>query len=362
MFSPGGQRVLHKCLKILRLSFADFTSLPDLKKLNVVKTVEKIVDNNTSIFIESPIHVKIKPIDVNDLNAHNKLSMHLYSQGKDTSDFQVKQSSKRLELFNKNTTADRNDVCLIHVPYQLKVHVTTTDNASVHFDKLEGQEFVIKTQKGTVSVGDLKAQDIKVESSEGEIISEGRLQASNIDLKTGLNSGIKCHSIMSNNFNVTTHAGSITVKSCYSDNSHFTTAMGNINLDRLHSSVIIDVIQQGNLYITSFSGNLQASLKSGDVFLHASQLREKSSIFIHEKGKVELLIPDILKNLPPTNLIAEKIKVDDKIKDLGRFMDDGHPKRFRLLYPDQGEPLNELHVVCKNGSIDIKEADTAFMI
>lgn len=362
MFSSSGRRVLHNCLKILRLSYADFTSLPDLKKLNVVKTVEKTVDNNTSIFIESPIHVKIQPIDVNDLNAHNKLLMQLYSLGKDSGDFQVKQSSKRLELFNKNTSADKNDVCLIHVPYQLKVHVTTTENASVHCDKLEGEEFTFKSQKGAINVSNLKAQHISVESKEGEIVTEGRLQASSIELKTGLQSGVKCNNIMSNNFVITTHAGAVAIKSCYSDKSHITTAMGNITLDRFHTSIIIDVIQQSKLHMTSFTGNLQASLKSGEVFLHASQLIDKSSIFIHEKGKVELLIPDIIKNLPATNLIADKITVDDKIKDLGRFMDDTHPKRFRILYPNEGEPVNELHVVCKNGSIDLKETDMPFLV
>ncbi|KAM3959785.1 protein FAM185A-like [Aphomia sociella] len=358
MFSLGGQRVLHKCLKILRLTVVDFSNLPDIKNLNVVRTVEKTIDNNTSIFVESPIHVKVQPIDVNDLKAHNKLIMTLYSQGKDTSDFQVKQTSKRLELLNKNTSSDRNDVCLIQVPYHLKVQVTTTDKASVYLSKLEGEEFVVKTEKGMVKIGDLKAQNIKVESSEGELHTEGKLQASNIDLKTGLNSGIHCHNIMANSFAVTTHAGSIAVKSCYSDKSHFTTLMGNIKLEHMHRSVMIDVIQQGNLYITSFSGNVHATLKSGEVFMHASQLTDKSSIFIHEKGKVELLIHDILKNLPATNLIADKIKVDEKIMKLGRFMDDTHPKRFRF----EGEPHNELHIVCKNGSIELKETDMPFHV
>ncbi|XP_075975855.1 uncharacterized protein LOC142976407 [Anticarsia gemmatalis] len=358
MFTLPGQRVLHKCLKILRLTVADFSNCPDIKKLNAVRTVEKTIENNTSIFIESPIHVKMVPIDVNDIKAHNKLTMTLYSQGQKSIDFQVKQTSKCLELLNKSTASDRNDVCVIQVPYQLKVQVTTTDSASVSLSKLEGQEFVVKTQKGAVNVADLKAQNIKLESAEGELKSEGRLQATNIDLKTGCLSGIHCHNIMANVFNVTTHAGPIVVKSCYSDKSHFTTLMGNIQLDHLHRSVLIDVIQQGNLHITGFSGNLQASLKSGDVYMHASQLTEKTSIFIHEKGKVELLMPDIVKNLPATNLIADKITVDDKILKLGRFMDDAHPKRFRF----EREPHHELHIVCKNGSIDIKETDLPFMI
>lgn len=358
MFTLARPRVLYKCLKILRLTLVDFTSIPDLKTLNVVRTVEKTIDNNTSIFIESPIHVKVQPIDVNDNKAHNKLTMTLYSQGKDASDFQVKQTSKRLELLNKNTSSDRNDVCLIQVPYQLKVQVTATDKAAVHLSKLEGEEFIVKTQKGAVSVSDLKAQTIKVESVEGEVDTEGKLQATNIDLKTGLNSSIKCNNILARSFNAMTHAGSISVKSCYSEKSHFTTLMGNIKLDHLHRSVMIDVIQQGNLFITSFSGDLQAQLKSGDVFMHASELTDKTSIFIHEKGKVELLIPDIVKNLPATNLIAEKITVDDKILKLGRFMDDSHPKRFRF----EKEPQNELHIVCKNGSIELKETTEPFII
>lgn len=358
MFSLVRQGVLNKYLKILRLSIVDYSNLPDIKKLNVVRTVEKTIDNNTSIFIESPIHVKVQPIDVNDLKAHNRLTMTLYSQGKATSDFQVKQTSKRLELLNKSACSDCNDVCLIHVPYQLNVQVTTTKNASVHLSKLEGEEFIVKTQNGAIKVSDLKAQNIKVESAGGEVQTEGRLQASSIEMKTGLNSGISCNNIMANSFVVSTHAGPISVKSCYSDNSHFTTLMGNIRLDHLHRSVMIDVIQQGNLYITGFSGNLQASLKSGEVFMHASQLIDKSSIFIHEKGKVELLIHDILKNLPATNLIADKIKVDAKILKLGRFMDDSHPKRFRF----EGEPHNELHIVCKNGSIELKETNIPFMV
>ncbi|XP_022825947.1 uncharacterized protein LOC111355997 [Spodoptera litura] len=358
MFTLMGERVLHKCLKILRLTVADFSNLPDIKKLNAVRTVEKIIDNNTSIFIESPIHVKIQPIDVDDLKAHNKLTMTLYSQGKETSDFQVKQTSKRLELFNKNTASDRNDVCVIQVPYHLKVQVTTTDYASVHLAKLEGQEFVVKTQKGTINVSNLKAKNIVVESIEGEIKSEGSLQANNIEIKTGLNSGITCNNIMASGCNVTTHAGPIVVRSCYCCKSHFTTLMGNLRLDNLHKSVMIDVIQQGNLHITGFSGNLQASLKSGDVYMHASQFKDKSSIFIHEKGKVELLMPDILKNLPATNLIAEKILVDEKILKLGRFMDDSYPKRFRF----EKEPHDELHVVCKNGSIELKETDLPFFL
>lgn len=358
MFSLVRPRVLHKCLKVLRLTWADFSSLPDLKHLNVVRTVEKTIDNNTSIFIESPIHVKVQPIDVNDLKAHNKLTMTLYSQGKDTSDFHVKQTSKRLELLNNNTCSDKNDVCVIQVPYQLKVQVSTTENASVHMSKLEGEEFIVKTQKGNVNVSDLKAQNIKVESMEGAVKSEGRLQAISIELKTGGNSDISCNNIMSSSFSVVTHAGHIGVKSCYSEKSHFTTLMGNIRLDNLHRSVMIDVIQKGNLHITGFAGNLQASLKSGDVYMHASQLTEKSSIFIHEKGKVELLIVDILKNLPATNLIAEKITVDERIMKLGRFMDDSLPKRFRF----EREPQNELHIVCRNGSIDLKETATSITL
>ncbi|CAG4970213.1 unnamed protein product [Parnassius apollo] len=284
--------------------------------------------------------------------------MTLYSEGNDASDFQVKQTSKRLELLNKNTSSDRNDVCVIQVPYKLNVQVTTTDSASVHLAKLEGPEFVVKTQKGNVNIADLKADNIKVECTEGDIETGGRLQASNIELKTSLNSGIKCHNIMANSFIVTTHAGPIAVKSCYGDKSHFTTLMGNIRLDHLHRSVIIDVIKQGNLYITGFCGNLQASLKSGDVFMHASQLTDKSSIFIHEKGKVELLMPDIINNLPATNLIAEKITVDDKILKLGRFMDDSHPKRFRF----ERDSHSELHIVCNNGTIELKETNLPFIV
>ncbi|KAJ2947619.1 hypothetical protein O0L34_g17420 [Tuta absoluta] len=351
MFSIGKTRIVPKCFNILRLTFVHFSNLHDLKNLNVVRTVEKTIENNTSIFIESPIHVKIQPIDVNDLAAHDKLTMTLYSRGKETSDFQVKQTNKRLELLNNNTNADRSDVCVIQLPYQLKVQVTTTDNASVQVSKIEGEEVIVKTNKGKVEVQDLKANNIKVESMEGEVESKGRLVASNIDLKTGSSSGIRCNNIMANNFTVTTHAGPIRVKSCYSDKSHFTTLMGNIYLDHLHRNVNIDVIQQGNLHITSFAGNLKATLKSGDVYLMASELTEKCSIFIHEKGKVELLMPEILKNLPATNLIAENITVDEKIMKLGRFMDDTHPKRFRF----EKEPLHELHIVCKNGAIDLKE-------
>lgn len=358
MFSFGRHRVLHKCLKILRLTIVDFSSLPDIKKLNLVRTVEKTIENNTSIFIESPIHVKVQPIDLNDLKAHNKLTMTLYSQGKDTNDFQLKQTSKRLELLNKNTSPDRNDVCLIQVPYKLKVQVTATDEASVHLGSLEAEEFVIKTHKGAVKVGDLKADNIKVETVSGDVKTVGRLQASNIELKTGMNGDIKCNNIMATNFNAVSHGGHISVKSCYSDKSHFTTLVGNITLDHTHRTVKIDVIQKGNLRMTGFSGNLEASLKSGDVFIHASQLTDKSSIFIHEKGTVELLMPDILKNLPTTNLTAEKIKVEESILKLGRFMEDSTSKRFRY----EKDPQHELHVVCKNGSIDIKETDLPFIL
>lgn len=358
MFSLVGPRLLHKCVKVLRLAVADFSNLPDIKTLNLVRTVEKTLENNTSIFVESPIHVKVQPIDVDDLKAHNKLTMTLYSKGREASDFQVKHSLKRLELLNKSISTDRNDVCIIQVPYQLKVQVTTTENASVHLCKLEGEDFTVKTDKGSVNVRDCKAQSIKVESTSGDVVTEGSLQATHIDLKTGLNSGIYCNNIKATSFTVVTHGGPIKVKSCYSEKSHFTTLMGNISLNSLHRSVNIDVIQQGNLHITGFDGNLCASLKSGNVFMHASQLTNKSSIFIHEKGEVNLIIPNILKNLPGTNLIADKITVDEKILKLGRFMDDAHPKRFRY----EKEPQNELHVVCKNGSIDLKDSDVPFIV
>lgn len=353
MFALNGSRVLHNCLKVLRLSIVDFSNLPDIKNLNLVRTVEKVIDLNTSIFIESPIHVKVRPIDVNDIKAHDKLTITLYSQGKDTNDIQVKQTAKRLELLNKNKSPDKNDVCVIQVPYKLKVQVTTTENASVHLVKLEAKEFIVKTQNGHIKVADLKADKIKVESASGGIEAEGRLQASNIDIKTGLDGVVKCDNIMANLFNVSTHGGAVSVKSCYSDKSHFTTLMGNLNLNNLHRSVKIDVIKQGNLRMTGFDGSLEASLKSGEVFMHVSQFIDKSSIFIHEKGKVEVLVPDIVKNLPATNLIADKISVDPKILKLGRFMDDSHPKRFRY----EKQPSNELHIVCKNGSIDLKETD-----
>ncbi|XP_047517374.1 uncharacterized protein LOC125057643 [Pieris napi] len=358
MFSVGRLRVLHKCLKILRLSCKDYSSLPDLKNLNVVRTVEKVIDTNTSIFIDSPIHVKVLPIDVNDLKAHNKLTMTLYSKGQDTNDFQVKQTSKRLELLNKNKTPDRNDVCLVHVPYKLKVQVSTSEEASVHLSKLEAEEFIVKTQKGTINIADLKADNIKVESASGNIEAEGRLQSSNIEMTSGLNGSIKCNSIMANAFHVTTHAGPISVNSCYSDNSHFITLMGNISLKHLHRTVKIEIIQKGNLHIQGFSGNLEATLKSGDVFMHATEFTHKSSIFIHEKGKVELLVHEIEKNLPKTNLIADKIKVDEKILKKGRFMDDSHPMRFRY----EKDRKNELHIVCKNGSIDLKETNLPFIV
>ncbi|XP_041989191.1 uncharacterized protein LOC121740525 [Aricia agestis] len=359
MFAISGPRVLHKCYKILRLCLVEFSNIPDIKNLNLVRTVEKTIDTTTSIFIDSPIHVKVQPIDVNDLSAHNKLTMMLYSQGKDTNDFQLKQTSKRLDLLcNKKTSPDKDDVCLIRIPYKLKLHVTTTENASVHLAKLEADEFIVKTQKGDVMVADMKADNLKVESESGDLETEGRLQASLIELKTGVNGNVKCNNIMANNFTVATHGGEISVKSCYSDQSHFTTLMGNIRLDNLHRAVKIDVIQKGNLHITGFYGSLEASLKSGEVFMHASKFTDKSSIFIHEKGKVEVMIPNILKNLPAASLMAEKINVDEKIMKLGRFMDDSHPQRFRY----EKNNKNELHIVCRNGSIDLKETDIPFFI
>lgn len=358
MFSAYGRSILRKCTTTLRLTFLELSTIPDISSLKLVRTIEKIIEPNTSIHIESPVHVKVEPIDVNIIEDHQKLTMKLYCIGKESNDFQVKESAQKLELLNKGDSTDCNDVCLISIPYKLKVNVKTTNKASVKLGKMDGDEFTINTHSGDIILDDMKARTIKLETHSGRIQADARLLGEHIDIKTGGQLGVSCHHIESNNLSVLTHAGPITVKSCYSHNSHFTTAMGNITLDHLHKSVVIDVIQRGNLFITGFCGNLQASLKSGDVFMHASQLLDKSSIFIHEKGKVELLILDIVKNLPAVNLIAEQIIVDENVLMLGRFMDDSHPKRFRV----EGEAHNELHIVCKNGSIELKNTKLPFFL
>lgn len=361
MFSTVRRKFLVNCHAVMRLTRVGMCNFSNLRNMTVVKSLVKPIDKD--LFIETPIDVKIDPIDYVTFPDNNKISVEVYSEGENNCHLTLNQSACRLELLNQQKPAASNikDICVIRVPVNLNIQISSLNDAAVNIGKLQVSDFSVKTQKGSVQLQDITSKgSIKVESEQGLVTCQGKMLADIVDIKTGLNANIKCNNLVANRVNIRTEGGSIFVESCYSDASHFITVIGNINVNYLHRTSIIDIVQSGNLSINSFEGTLKASLKSGNVFMHANKFLNKSNIFIHEKGTVEMHLWDFENAMVVMDLIADKIDLDEGLEKFGQLMVDSHPQRFRVPGSDSSIMIGEVHVECRNGVINLKQSDTPF--
>lgn len=94
--------------------------------------------------------------------------------------------------------------------------------------------------------------------------------------------------VLGDNVTVLTEEGGISVNSCYSQSSSFTTKTGDLNLQNVHRNCEINVEERSNLTMSGFNGNLLVTLNSGSIDLQLAELHGESVILANNSADIDL--------------------------------------------------------------------------
>lgn len=355
MFSVKGFSVVKNISNILRLCHVVPGDQFNIKKLQVLKTFDKTVDPYSKIYIETPMHVRIQPIDLQEHPNGDRLILSLFSDKKQSSsDFAIKHSAKRVDVIGSKDSPSSDAICVIYAPIRASFDIQATGKSCISIAKMHSDDCTLKTDSGSVTLNDVRGKNIQVRSEEGSITCQGTLLAENIDFRTDSNGDVICEHIRANVFKVATGDGNITTESCYSDESHFTTVLGSLNLGNVHRSCMVEILKQGDLKMTGFDGTIKAILKRGNVHLQASKFLNKNSIFVHEAGTVDVRIPESFTEMCLIEVIASKLTMEEDILKHGKLVEDPLHHKFTYGQDNNGEKIDELYVDCRNGTVEIK--------
>ncbi|XP_077289020.1 protein FAM185A [Arctopsyche grandis] len=350
MFTVRSRSLMKTFSQILRLCHNSQDPF-NLQNMQIIKTFDKTVDPYSKIYLETPMNVKITPVDLLDHPDGNKLLVSLYSRAAESStDFTIKQTAKRVDVIGKKILPDADAVCVIQAPIRASFDIEAKGKSCISVSNMHSDDCILKSDSGMVLVKNIRGKNVKIRSKEGLVFCNGTVLAEKIDIRTDAN--VTCSHLRSNDLKIVTNVGDISTDSCYSDESHFMTMIGSLRLGSVHRNCSVEVLERGDLTLTGFDGTIKAILKRGNVHLQASRLHDKNSIFIHEAGTVDVYISDIIKDMHLIELIARKLNIEEEILKKGKILDDPQHQKFR--YEDDQSELNDLYVECRNGTIEIK--------
>ena len=315
-----------------------------------------------SVWANSPIDVTVKSADpCHHQNLDKAFVRQLSCANVDSypAKFSVTQEGPKLDVqCNIDKDTKTSDYKLeVEVPIIHNVKVSALQNASVDVhDFIESNYVHIIADKGQVRTQKIKTEDLTINTISGDVICQGSLQG-NIKISSSNGNIISGKSFLGPNLELETEEGDIRVSSSYSDQAKFSTNRGSMNLRNIHNESYVAVYDKGDVKMMGVDGSTNVFVKSGYLDVHISRIRHESRIHI-EQGDIHLKLSDTY----PLKLSidANDIVADEKFSEHAKIEKRQNSESvhlFAAIEPNQFSPT--LIVVAENGSVVLETQDWA---
>ena len=164
----------------------------------------------------------------------------------------------------------------VEVPIVYDVTVVTSGEAGISCrDMIESDCCHLTTQAGHIAVSGVKTSNLLVQSEAGHVTCSGALQGS-IAINTRAGNVSSDRRLTGPSLDINTESGNISVTSCYSDQSKFTTLTGKLNLSNIHNQTYVAVYHQADVKMRGVDGTASVFIKKGNLDLQISSVKSES--------------------------------------------------------------------------------------
>ena len=239
----------------------------------------------------------------------------------------------------------------VEVPIVYDVNVVTTGAGEISCrDMIESHQCHLTSDAGDIMVTGVKTQNLVITSETGDIRCRGAIQG-RVNISSGDGDVVSDKRFLGPSLDITTDSGDISVSSCYSDQSKFSTQTGNLDLRNVHNDSYVAVYDEAEVKMTGLDGTANVFMKKGNLDIQISQVASESRIHV-EEGDISLKMADS----HPLKLCVTGTEVvtDDKFSKYGDIEtkeDDNHQHYYGRIQPDQFSPLCQ--VLADSGKVNI---------
>ncbi|XP_061394197.1 protein FAM185A [Musca vetustissima] len=207
----------------------------------------------------------------------------------------VSDDENNVEVVVKKLKDDTGDFfCELEVP--VKASLEATSNSGANISKIFGDFLKLKAEN-YISVSDVKAEEISVESVNGNVFSRGLLLGKRTKIVTNNNGHIILDKLQGDEILCKTDNGNITTNCCYVESSVFETNAGDLDLKNIHKTSQVNVQQaEGNLKMTGVHGNLNVNFNGTAMELQLSELNGENCIKSNQAKSIVINISDDIEN------------------------------------------------------------------
>jgi len=305
--------------------------------------------------------VSVKPIGTMDHPNLDKAFVKVYGTNKamaELLDISVKQEGHKLSV-----TGSTDDLSIVgdilidvEVPIVHNINLITTGMANISCqDMVESNFCHLTSESGSITVSRLKTANLIIQSEAGTVMCKGAIQGS-VSIITGEGSVVSDKRFIGPTLDITTDQGDITLASCYSDQSKFSTRWGNMRLRNLHNESYVAVYEQGKVKMQGVDGSTNVFMKKGELDIQISHVVNESRLHV-EEGDINLKIAD---NKPVKVCVTgTEVETDQQFAKFGTVQtkEDNYQHYLGTIMPNQFSPTCQ--VVAEKGKVVVESQDWA---
>lgn len=321
----------------------------------------KVPSFGGSLWVNLPFNVDVKPIGTLDHPNMDKAFVKVYGVDKSAAekiDVIVKQEGHKLSV--SGSTSDLSCVeqisVEIEVPIVHNINLITSGKATISCkDMVESNFCHLTSENGNITVSRLKTANLIIQSEGGGVVCKGAIQGS-VSIVTGAGNVVADKRFIGPTLDITTDQGDITVASCYSDQSKFSTMSGSLNLRNLHNESYVAVYEDGQVAMQGVDGSTNVFMKKGELDVQVSHVGNESRLHV-EEGNINLKVAD---NQPVKVCVTgTEVEVDSKFAQFGTVetKEDNYQHYLGTIMPDQFSPTCQ--VVAEHGKVTVACQDWA---
>jgi len=321
----------------------------------------KVPSFGGSLWVSSPFNVSVKPIGTMEHPNLDKAFVKVYGANKamaELVDISVKQEGHKLSV--SGSTDDMSivgDILIdVEVPIVHNINIMTTGTGNISCqDMVESNFCHLTSESGTISVSRLKTANLIIQSEAGLVMCRGAIQGS-VSIITGEGNVVSDKRFIGPTLDITTDQGDITIASCYSDQSKFSTRWGNMTLRNLHNESYVAVYEQGKVKMQGVDGSTNVFMKKGELDIQISHVVNESRLHV-EEGDINLKMAD---NQPVKVCVTgTEVETDQQFSKFGSVQtkEDNYQHYLGTIMPNQFSPTCQ--VVAEKGKVTVESQDWA---
>jgi len=318
-YPPAAGRwfVSHRCLKTVRPSSKPI--LPDVWEFQT--------EPFGKLIVEVPFHVDVRPLDPLSCPNQDRIQVTLKNEEEklvpdwmEGVECRVDHDPKKHVL---HVLGDLNETGYaafpsleslpifleVFIPIKYDVDIVTRHHARVSVKGLECDAVEVSTEAGMTNLAGLKARQVRISSSFGDINVGGTLYG-NVELLTAGEGSLNVHKVQGS-LTASTEAGALWIKSAYLTRCSLSTTGGDVRVTNLTGEDNQVTSLHGDLTLDSVDGCLEASTQTGNIAATFSRVPSLSSLVARiasESGDIDVKVePEVSANV---FLVGEQIQVD----------------------------------------------------